>query len=374
MSPSDPTRVLALVSHDFGELANTANFLAGVPVHARLLLPPRLQALNPVMAPHEVAPLGDRDAVLAELARLRPQLLLLMSGYLLAFNRLLSAADLAAILDEARRLGTRVATTDPFLGVWQGPQAHRHPSQGEGAQALAEVAALLGEAGHLYPAPMTTAPGQHAWFNETAHVPAGAMPALAELLSQAPTGLTLPFWLLVLSAEDFRMQSQLQGRAAFEAQLLALAAAAASQGRRLVGLMPDMACESLRQLDGGLGLWLAFCDHARFRALVLCAEHAFYWNRLSNSVLTRLAHERSAFFFSEGHLSQVLPQVGALARASHFAGAPTPLLAPGASLEAQDLATLARLQHQDLAPARAALRALPGPSEVIERLLEGATA
>ena len=364
MTAPDPPRVLALLSKDFGELANTLNLLEGVPVKARLLLPPGLLALNPVLAPHEVGRLGACEAVIAELKRFRPRLLLLMSGYLFGINHLLSNADLAAIVEAARRMGVRVATTDPFLGFWRGRGPQAQPL-GSGNPALAAVADLLAATDHLHPAPVATGPRTHAWYNPET----GSSGSASLSPHEESKGITAPFWLAVLSAEDFRLQCQLQGRAVFEARLLALGAAATAQGRRLFAVVPEMAVESLRALDTSGSQWQTALGYDRFRACVLDAEHAFYWNRLSNSVLTRLANERSAFFFAVGHLAHVLPQVGAQACEAYFVGAPMPVLASDTVLQLEVLNELARQQHTDLAPARQALRALPSASALVARLL-----
>jgi hypothetical protein len=364
MKAPDPPRVLALLSKDFGELANTLNLLAGVPVKARLLLTPGLLALNPVLAPHEVGRLGSCEAVIAELERFRPRLLLLMSGYLFGANHLFSNADLAAIVEAARRMGVRVATTDPFLGWWRGRGPQAQPL-GTGNPALAAVADLLAAAEHLYPAPVATGPRAHAWYNPEAGLSGGARHSPHE----ESKGITAPFWLAVLSSWDFRLQCQLQGRAVFESRLLGLGAAAAAHGRRLLAVVPEMAAESLRALDTSGSDWQTACAYDRFKACVLGAEHAFYWNRLSNSVLTRLANERSAFFFAEGHLAHVLPEVGARACEAYFAGAPTPLLVSDTVVRLDVLSELARRQHTDLAPARQALQALPSATDLFARLL-----
>lgn len=372
MTASGPIRLLGLVSQDFGELANTLSLVNHAPVKAQLLLPPSLQSHNANLGPHKVAGLAGPAEVLRALETFQPELLLLASGYLLGINQLLSLAQLATIVEAAQRRGVRIATTDPFLGQWTDL---RPRTLLEGAhddtRDLRQVAALLADALHLYPAPVASAPGRQGWFNPQSVRDEDGLRTLAAVLAAGPLALEGAFWLLVLSAQDYQQQCQLYGRARFEALLLALAEAAAHQGRRLVGLLPPMACASLQAQTPGTATWQGHCDYDQFQAMVLCAEHAFYWNPLSNSVLARLMHERSAFCFSTGHMAHAMPALYRVACTRYFADAPPPLVDLTALPKGDELAARAQAHRHALAPARQALRALPDAGTVLAGWVRG---
>ncbi len=361
VSADSPPPVLALVGADFGELSNTWQLLEGTHVRARLLLAPTLHAHDPVFPGLVVEPLRSREQVLDAIRAERPRVLLLMSGYFLVAQQLLTRADLEAIVQAARDMDARVVTSDPLLGY----AAH--------VADAAAVRALFADAVHVHLAPAPAGPLHWACHNPRLTLAPSQRAELADGLAEIGVIPGVPFWLFVLSGTDYRLQCRLQGRSRLDAMLQAWGRQARAAGCRPVFLVPPLACESLVGEASGSALVLPFCDHRRFRALLLHAQHVFFWNLLSNAVLARVANGGSVFFLDDGHLARFVPAVLPRALQGYYRDAPVPRLNPAQPLDAQTLLQAASQQVATFAPALQALRALPTPDQWFARVLEGAS-
>lgn len=364
------SRVLALVSDDFGELANAMYLLDGTGASVRLLLSPRLQEHNPELSPHTVARYHSAADVIEEMRQFRPQRLLLMSAYLFGVNGLLNLQDVEQILREARTLGVVSATTDPFLGMLSALSESTFAST-QGAAAMMHFGALheaLRELPHLYLSPMPRSPSVHTFYNPRVIISKVQKAMAFASLWQGLLKLAAPHWLFVISSADYKLQCALHGRLQFDAMLLEKTQQCLLANRRPILLAPPQACESLRGCSHESVILMAFCNYNMFRTLLLTAEHAFYWNALSNSVLGRIVNGGSVFFMDVGHLARYIPPIVPLAMQSYYANAQLPMLDPSQTLDAGELAQLARVQPETFAVARAALQALPLPAELLASL------
>lgn len=359
-SPASPPPVLALVGADFGELSNTWQLLEGTSVRARMLVAPALYAHDPVFPGLVVEPLRSREQVLDAIRAERPRVLLLMSGYFFVAQQLLTRADLEAIMQAARDIGARVVTSDPLIGY----VAH--------VAAAAAVRALFADAVHVHLAPAPAGPLHWACHNPRLTLAPSQRATLAGGLAEIGVMPGVPFWLFVLSGADHRLQCRLQGRSRLDATLQAWGRQARAAGCQPVFLVPPLACESLAGESSGSALVLPFCDHRRFQALLLHAQHAFFWNLLSNSILARVTNGGSVFFLDDGHLAHFVPALLPLAHECYYQNAPLPRLDPAKPLDSQALAQAASQQVATFAPALQALRALPTPDQWFARVLEGA--
>ena len=54
---------------------------------------------------------------------------------------------------------------------------------------------------------------------------------------------------------------------------------------------------------------LSHCPFNRYMALLLSAEHAFYWNAVSHSLLIRLFNQLPVALFDRGHLLRTAPSI-----------------------------------------------------------------
>lgn len=365
MNEADGLRILTVVSSDFGELGTAMYMFEDTGISAQLLLPARLHQQNFQLAPHTVSAYGSAAQLLEKIREYRPQLLLLMSGV----NSLLSMVDLQLILQQARSMEIPVATTDPFLGVSLSEEAvHPLGRTNEGRKHAEAQQIRLQDVRHLYMSPV---PGSHfaySFFNPRVVISKAQQTALLAGLQQGPFKLASPHWLFVISSVDYQLQCALNGRLAFDDMLLEKMQQSLGANRQPVFLAPLEACQSLRVRVSGNVVLLPFCGYEQFRALLITAEHVFYWNVMSNSVLVRIVNGGSVFFMDAGHLARYIPSLVPLAMQSYYANAQLPMLDPKQVLDAGDLAQRALVQPETFAPSRAALQALPSPEALLALL------
>jgi hypothetical protein len=380
--PSGPSpRLLFVLSNDHGELANAMYLLAGQNFEAVFLLPDRLLALNRDALPGPAHRYGSAPDVLDHVRRERPDVVFLFSGYLYGVNDLLPVEAVEALVEALVGADYPVATTDPFLGVLSALDAatfsDRHPRQRWLLEHFARLARVFRTIPHLDLVALGTAAGppRVAFFNEAILLPPGGLAAhrkrLADTLGLDPGTAR---WLFVLSAEDYAGQRGLWGGGGrFDEILIERLQETVGQGRQPVLVAPAAAIAAIRQQASAPKSLVAlpFCGYDLFTALLLDAEHAFYWNIFSNSILARVLNHRPVFFFDPGHLARAIPPLAEAGLEHYYAGAEPPYLSRSVPLEAGELGQLAQRQEPTLEPARAAFRRSPTPSALVERLRRG---
>ena len=318
---SEP-KVLILVSRDFGELTNALTFARSPGLRVTLLVPENLYETlsdEQVIVRRLYRNTGEvRSAVRTE----RPDVLMLFSGYLLVLNRLFDFPAFESFLQELRSNQTLVLTSDPFLGLLraQGPEdlGTTHPAAKWLLQHLRRAAVSLSDIPHVYAVPCAEfhGAGKIAYRlpleAEREHSASGRALRLRE--SQCPLEED-QFWLFVLSGEDHRIQIDRWGADAFVGLLAARMSDAHEAGRLPVLIAPTACVEALLAvLQPSVRHWaLPFCGYRLFEDLVLGAEHVFYWNQASNSILLRLANGLPFWSFDQGHLLRMLPALRAIA-------------------------------------------------------------
>ena len=371
MHEAEGRRILAVVSSDFGELGTAMYMFEATGISAQLLLPARLHQQNTQLAPHTVSVYGSAAQLLEKIRDYRPQLLLLMSGV----NGLLSMEELQLILQQARAMEISVATTDPMLGVPLSEETF-HPLgwTKEMCQRAAAMQTCLQEVHHLYMSPVPGSHFVHSFFNPGVVISKAQQLALRADLQQGTLNLASPHWLFVISNTDYQLQCALHGRLAFDDMLLEKMQQSLGANRQPVLLAPTEACQSLRGRVSENAILLPFCGYEQFRTLLITAEHVFYWNVMSNSVLVRIVNGGTVFFMDAGHLARYIPSLVPLAMQSYYANAQLPMLDLQHVLEAGELAQRALVQPKTFAPARAALQSLPSPEALLALLCEVARA
>lgn len=362
-------RVLVILSNDYGELFNAMYFLAGTPVEAHLALPPRLVETSAGRLGHATygyRGAGDLDALVATL---QPDAVLLMSGYLLAVNRLLAEADVASLVRAWQARGVPLATSDPALGLLSNIDAAtfsaRHLSQAWLDEHFRRLAALLADTWHLYLAPE---PRQ-------VRAPFGSFYNPRFVSQYAATDGRGPGarWLFLLSPEDYLLQAQAQGRRAFAESFAAWVQTARAGGRRPSLIVPsqlreDLGCLTTDEAD----LFLPPQSLPDFLRVLLAAELVFYWNKYSASILGRVAAEAPFFAFDQGHLVQAMPEIEAVGQRHFFAGRDVALLEFGRPASCDELMLLADRQRERLLlPTLRHLERSPLPEGLLERIIAG---
>jgi hypothetical protein len=359
-------RVLFALSADFGEYATASILSRGQPFERRFALPDALAAY----APAGLAATRYRDAagIAREVQTMRPDLVVLASGYLYAINGLFGPEALARLVQACRAAGAAVATTDPWLRLRALVPGTRFAIGSIRADAVdaAQTArvealqrrleALLGGLPHLLAVPVA-APGTHAAFNPAfgAPAPARAAPAHDE-------------WLFVLSREDYALCAGQGGLDALAARIEELLARPRNR-LRFVG--PEALGRFLgARFPGRERLaYLPFLDFAAFEAAVRSARIVVYWNVLSATLLYCLYLGVAPVFFGRGHQARACPGLYEHVVAQVYRGMAPVMLDPALPIEPDAGALIERHGIGGwLDGLRADYARLPTPAAVVEAL------
>jgi hypothetical protein len=359
-------RLLFVLSNDYGELSSALYFLEGTDLSATLLMPERLFRANAEgpLVPTECY--RSSAEILAAVDRERPAIVFLFSAYLYAINGLLDLKGVGALIRGLKERNLGVVTSDPFLGVMTHPDeslfAADHPLRSVLAGHFAQLSPLVRGLAHLYFMPTEgIAVADRVWF---------ANPGAIRADRAGDEG---PSWLFIVSAEDYAHQAASLGRDAFERLLLEHLGNATRQGRRPVLIGPMACIESMRSAGKAIpeAVLMPFCRHDVFRDQLLGAEHVFYWNVFSNSILARVMNRRPVFFFARGHMAHAIPRLYDAGLRHYYPDCELPWLDPRAVPTAESLARLAERQRSGFASALRCVEQAPSPAQVVAKLVEG---
>lgn len=375
---SAPPKLLFVLSQDYGELFNALYFIAGAPFTSVLALPPRLHQVNQRMLP-VAAHLYRTAGELADIVdREQPDAVMLFSGYLFVVNKLLTQKALAGLLAEWRGRGIRIVTSDPSLGlIARGGELFQ--ARFAAAPILADHFAWLSEAFaeayHVYLAPdgISTNRRYGSYFNPSHVLSATELERRAATLATwSAIERTKRRWLFILSPEDDAIQAAALGREDFARDLAARLRETEQAGRQPVLIAPS-ACLQAVQATGiapASLIALSGCGYLRFMLLLYDAEHVFYWNLFSASMLGRVINQQTVFTFAPGHLAYALREIRALGSRHFFLGEEPTMLNLAEPLDADRLAELAEAQHAHLlAPVSRYLAQSPTPVQLVESIL-----
>lgn len=310
---ADPARqLLFVISGDYGELSNALYLLADQPFapHATVALPPSLYEANAGALPCTARAYESPDDLIALVDAERPPVVFLFSGYLFSFSSPVTIDGLERLVASLRAHGSRIVTSDPFLGAlgraetaaWLG---RLHPP-------FVRAHDLLKDAIHFYPAPCARLASDVTAMSAFNPRSGSAVP---------DGGISERFWLFVLSKQDYDIQVAKHGAETFVADVTRRLADASRLDRQPVLVGPPALVDALRARAEvpRAAVLRTFCAHDLFTRMAVHAEHAFYWNMFSNSIVIRFGNHRSTFFFDIGHLGR-LPWLYELAVENYFLG------------------------------------------------------
>lgn len=323
---------LFVLDNDYGELTTLMYLVLGqrLAENSSLLIPERLVANNGDALPGRTTPYESVSDILDAVDRTRARVVFLCSAYLFPIHDLLSVDELEELLRGLRERGCRVVTTDPFLGML----SIRDPydivgislpnESGEldiaALQAVKEVEderlrssfknceRILRDLPHLYPANCAvesvaaeeTDQRNHAFFNNALI----SLPAVPQASSS-----DRPHWVFILSRTDYETQTMFCGRRRFSDIVAARLLDAIAAGRHPILIAPDELVQLVTaRMPTAEGIdILTFCPFNQMISLLLTAEHAFYWNVVSHSILVRLFNRLPVTLFDHGHLVRNVP-------------------------------------------------------------------
>lgn len=367
-----PRRCLFVLSADFGEYVTANLFSRGQPFLRHFALPEGLARAGAGQA-HETsryASVRDLDELVA---RLRPELVVLASGYLFTVNNLMAPDALRDFVSRLRDHGIAVATTDPWLRVWKFRPAARFRihSMRLGAEDEAQSGNMMrlrdrlerdfAGVPHLFAVPLPAEDAcSFSFFNPR-------FTAAAEALSDAH----YDDWVFVLSREDFAfLRPEGEGfLGALQSRLEEILAVP----RNRVTFIGPAAMEAFfrERLAGRSRLrFSAACSFAQFEAALRGAKIVAYWNVLSASALYCLYNGVPPVFFGRGHQARVCEGLFEHAAEQVYRGRPPVLLDLAAPLcaRAGDLAEQLSLRAWLDSLRIEYARSMP-PDRVVERLL-----
>lgn len=407
---TESVSVLFILDNDFGELTTVMYLLLGQDCFrgARVLVSPRLYEKNHDALPGRLGLWTSEQDLIEAIHAERPRVIVFASAYLLPVHDLLSAEALARVLDVARRHRATVVTADPFLGLisqWSSrgldqlisidiPEAadERLTVLKRGAdallhRALAAVEEVVRPLPHLYPshadldtlAPATTDSRNVSFFNDALLLPS-QLGVAAPNANDEPRAEDTPHWMFVISLADFQTQVMFVGATRFAAIVTRLLTQAAQLGRHAILLGPDPLCDLVKEAlsrqrppsTERIRL-LSFCSFRQAMSLLLTAEHCFYWNVVSHSILMQLCNGRPVILFDRGHLVRALPALYERVIAWYYQGWEPPYLDHEASLSLAALAdaTASHARQRDDIVER--FRRAPSPAALLRSLLSSAS-
>ena len=200
-----------------------------------------------------------------------------------------------------------IPTQHPEFTVEQLTEAKR-PAEERLWAGYTQSEQILRDTYHLYPSYCDVAEDDVAetdarniaFFNDRLVRPASATPVEA----------AKPHWLFILGTPDCEIQALFEG-AAFVDIVASKLVETLAAGRHPILIGPSAFVDQLvlrMPTAEGIDI-LSQCPFTQFYALLLSAEHAFYWNVVSHSLLIRLYNRLPIVQFDRGHLVRTAPAI-----------------------------------------------------------------
>ncbi|HMC56041.1 MAG TPA: tetratricopeptide repeat protein [Gemmatimonadaceae bacterium] len=393
-------RLLFVLDNDFGELTTFKYLLLGQPqlaARTTLLLPERLFAHNADAVAGRTHRYATAKDVLDLVDREQPGIVFLCSAYLFCPHLEWSVANLERLIAALRARGCRIVTADPYLGMLSRQDAaslvHFEISR-EHAKKLAAVShmpeavekmrslqntlaaqawevlrqseRILRDTYHLYPTYCDVT------NDVAAETDARNMSFFNDRLAHAPshTREGAPHWLFILASADYDIQSVAEGDAFADVVARKLVETRAA-GRHPILIAPAEFLEELllrlSSLDG-IDL-LSHCPFNRYLSLLLSAEHVFYWNAVSHSLLIRLFNQRPVVLFDRGHLLRTAPAIRERIVAWYYQGFEAPIRDHQQVLTVERVEDWAADYRRHAARLVERFRRAPAPEDMIAQLV-----
>ena len=392
-STRDEARSLFVVSRDEGELGFAMCFLRGQVFASRaaIMLPNNLYPGNRDSLPAPAFPYGSPDDVLKLVDTHKPDLVFLLSAYLLSVDNLSSPESLDTLLRQLQDRGCRVMTSDPFLGL--APQLtlgeidSRMLAPGHSVWNRRLVRFSLGlksrrakllrlpsleDVIHLYPTSIPHCDDRIArlsFFNPAMIRAALDSGVVGDERDDGQAHDPRPHWLFLLSEADLHVQLVLSDVREFIECLLGMLRHAIAADRHATLIAPPLIVDLLATALRGSVELLPSCPLAELEQRILAAEYVFSWDAFSFPELLRYANELPVFLFDRGHFARTSKRFYEIARACHFGGWEPTYLDQRQLFSPYVLAHLAKLQKPAMRALRERWQASPTPDELVDQLL-----
>jgi hypothetical protein len=298
--------------------------------------------------------------------------------------------DLERLIRQLRERGCRVVTADPFVGMLskQDPQTlirvdiptdhpqftveqlteAKRPDEERMRAGYTQSEQILRDMYHLYPSYCDVAEGDVtetdarniAFFNDRLLRPAPST------LGEAGT----PHWLFILATPDHGIQTLFEG-GAFPDIVASKLIETLAAGRHPILIGPRAFVDELvprMPTAEGIDI-LSHCPFNQFYSLLLSAEHVFYWNVVSHSLLIRLYNQLPIVQFDRGHLVRSAPGIYDRIVAWYYQGWKPPLRDHREPLTLETVEGWAAEYRQQAGRLLERYRRAPSPDQMIADLM-----
>jgi hypothetical protein len=346
------------------------------------------------------------DDVIGIVDATKPEIVFLFSGYILPLHDVISHEGMARLLQLLSERNCKVATSDPFFGIF----SRMDPARVSAADALRVFETeLLSDQSWHYRLSMTFGNTQilkqfniasqilkdtiHLYFtwpvpsDDSIEVVTDTLlffnPSLIcedhESISggiRPSPGVSSyvtdkPHWLFVLGSVDYELQTSYFGEEVFIDLLHKMLDQTLRADRRAVFVAPNECVQKLasRAPVAARKDLLTFCAYEEFNSLLLSAEYVFYWNLASYSIFLRMINGLPIFMFDEGHLERHVKPMRARLVSWFYQNWIPPLLNQQETLNTEVLEELSKGCKQHRLVMLKNLKALPSPEQLVEELL-----
>lgn len=348
-------KLLFVFSRDHGEIFNAFYFLAGNSFEAFFIMPDNLYQINKSTQLYPVLRYEQAADIFKAVESVRPDIILLFSGYLFIENKIFTYEQFELFLNKLREYKIPILTSDPWLQI--GKEKLDNLNKNDPAQLYFynnywKTAKLLDNFPHLFTAPYTAKNSSITFFNKKLKL---SKYLLKQLVSKYKFNLNQKqkYWLFIISNQDYQLQIKTQGEKVFNASLLRMLRTASTYNRKIILLAPPICRNILSRKMTELELTNIYfqpeCNYLYFILLLYYAEYAFYWNMLSASFALRLINKKPTFFFSEGHVLKAFAPFKEFAFDNYYSSIKWPLLNQEEPLDLKSLKILTKIENHNFA-------------------------
>lgn len=375
---SDKTKLLFILSNDYGELFDAMCFVRGLRFDPIFLVPTKLFDLNHASFPYPMHCYNSTNDIQNVVDSEKPSIVFLFSGYLYVMNNILDAAALEKLIAQWRDQKLKVATSDPFLGMMATIKDdtfnNRHPRHEWLTTHFFWLSHLLQDFTHIYHStlPLKTAKGLSFFNSNIILEPSEMLCHRKQLLDWSPAHGSKDRWLFVLSTEDYGMQMATYGGDRFLEELRRMLNDAIEAGRQPVLMAPEPCIAAMQTKGKHIEDLIALpsCSFTLFMLLLYEAEYVFYWNMFSASIVVRALNRKPFFFFDKGHLARVISSFSAVAMRHFYPDCEIELLQQGNTLTSERLVRLAAAQEEKIfLPAFENFSRSPNPEQIVREIV-----
>ena len=379
------SRILFVVSGSYGDLAQVLYFCEGQPFRSRaaVALSRQLHDVNSDSLTLRSYSYASTDEIIGAAADWDADIVIMLTAYGLAIEGLTTTDGLRRMVEQLRDRGSRVVTTDPFLGLAPATRTidvYKSVPSATGwkqklrvwkaarrlSRAIITSARALRDVTHLYPTPAEAIPNSGrqrriSYFNpDTTY-------------REEPRAQGAPSWLFVLAQTDYDVQHRRWGHTEIVNKLIGLFTQTSASGRRPVLIAPLALVHALSgALPASTDAELTqFSAYAAFERRLLNAEYAFFWNLFSGSaIVMRLLRRLPVFFFDRGHVAHIHERMYDVGIQAYFGGW-EPKRLPQGVMEPGALARFWADQEDPVDEWIAYLAQSPTPTQAVDVLTSG---